>query len=157
MSLRTFLVLVAVQDFDYYQFDFKTAYLNARIPKGHYYFVEQPIGLPKVPNKVWKLRKALYSLRRSCQYWFKTLTPVMEKLGFVPFGSDTCLFQNKTTKALVILYVDDLLIATPTLSAIDSTKEQLMSAFEMKELGEVKRFLGFDVVRDRKNRTIFLS
>ena len=81
----------------------------------------------------------------------------MEKLRFVPFRSDIYLFQNKTTGVLIILYVNDLLIATPTLSAIDSVKEQLISTFEIKELGEVKRFLGFDVVRDRKNRTIFLN
>ncbi|KAL2129780.1 hypothetical protein VTI74DRAFT_7314 [Chaetomium olivicolor] len=32
-----------------------------------------------------------------------------------------------------------------------------MARYDMKELGEVKRFLGFDVMRDRKNRKIFLS
>jgi hypothetical protein len=42
-------------------------------------------------------------------------------------------------------------------SVIDWVRDRLMEIFELKELGEVKRFLGFDIVRDRPNRKIFIS
>ena len=48
-------------------------------------------------------------------------------------------------------------MATPMVLIINNTKELLISTFEIKELGKVKRFLSFNVVKDRKNRTIFLN
>jgi hypothetical protein len=42
----------------------------------------------------------------------------MRKLGREPFDSDICLFKHEKHGALLILYVDDLLIATPTVKDI---------------------------------------
>jgi hypothetical protein len=157
VSLRTFCAFVATQDLESYQYDFKLAYLNADIPKEHVYYVQRPTGLGLDTSIVWKLNKALYGLRRSALYWFQTLVPVMKELGFEPFGVDTCLFSNSKLGILLLLYVDDMLAAGPTKAAIDSVMTKLSNKFEMKSMGEMKRFLGFDIVRDRKRRTLFLS
>lgn len=157
VSVKTFLALTAVHDLECYQFDFKLAFLNATIPEGEIYYMEQPPGLPQVPGKVWRLIKALYGLRKSPHYWFNEVRPVMIKLGFEPFGSDTCLFRHKVDGTLLLLYVDDLLMAAPSKKTIDKHSKKLQEYYEIKELGEAARFLGLDIIRDRKNRKIFLS
>lgn len=157
VSVKTFMALTEVLGWDCYQFDFKTAFLNARIPVGDICYVEQPHGLPKIPRKVWLLLKALYGLRKSPHYWFMEIRPVMLELGFVPFGSDTCLFRQKDDGTLLLLYVDDMLISAPTKAIIHRHASELGKRYKLKELGEAGRFLGLDIVRDRKNRKIYLS
>jgi hypothetical protein len=157
VSFRTFMAIVATQDLECWQYDFKTAFLNARIPEGHTYYVEPPPGLPFDSRYVWKLKKALYGLRRAPLYWFQALIPVMESLGFTALGVDTCLFIHEEKGILVILYVDDMLVAAANRTDIESIMKAMGEVFDLKELGEVQRFLGFDVVRDRQERTVFLS
>ena len=44
----------------------------------------------------------------------------------------------------LLLYVDDMLIASKIRSAIDDLKKDL-SEFEMKDLGEAKKVLGIEI------------
>ena len=73
---------------------------------------------------------------------------MIESLGFKSLESDVCLFRHKELGILIILYVDDFLIAIPHVDFIDYIHNSLRYSFDFKELGEVKRFLGFDVIRD---------
>ena len=157
VTVKTFFALVATMDLECRQFDFKTAFLNADIPDGVEYFVEPPAGLDKPLNKACRLKKALYGLRHSPLYWFMTIKPILEGMGFRSLESDICLFKHDELGILLVLYVDDLLIAALNNGLIDWVRDRLLEIFELKELGEVKRFLGFDVVRDRKNYKIFIS
>jgi len=46
------------------------------------------------------------------------------------------------------LYVDDILIAFKSRSAINKLKKQFSPQFEIKDLGEVKKALGMEIERD---------
>ncbi|EAQ84778.1 hypothetical protein CHGG_08792 [Chaetomium globosum CBS 148.51] len=157
VSVRTFLAVVAVRDLECLQYDFITAFLNTPIPKGIDYYVEPPEGLDIPPDMVCRLRKALYGLRKSPQYWFNTVKPLLEERGFKALETDACLFRHKRYDILLVLYVDDLLIAAPSTAMIHTVRDEIIKQFELKELGPVKRFLGFDIVRDRKQKKIFVS
>ena len=50
----------------------------------------------------------------------------------------------------LLLYVDDMLIASKSRSAIDKLKKDLSSEFEMKDLSEAKKVLGMEIERERK-------
>jgi len=55
------------------------------------------------------------------------------------------------------LYVDDMLIISKSISAIDKLKKDLSFGFEMKDLGEVKKMLCMEIERDRKSDKIYLT
>ncbi|KAL0399858.1 UNVERIFIED_CONTAM: Retrovirus-related Pol polyprotein from transposon TNT 1-94, partial [Sesamum radiatum] len=57
----------------------------------------------------------------------------------------------------LVLYVDDMLIASPSLTLITELQNNLKKNFEMKDLGNAKKILGMSIERDRKNSTIFLN
>lgn len=57
----------------------------------------------------------------------------------------------------LLLYVDDMLIASKSNSKIQSLKKKLNNTFEMKDLGDAKRILGMDILRNRKAGKLFLS
>jgi len=48
----------------------------------------------------------------------------------------------------LLLYVNDMLIAFKSRSAIDKLKKDLSFKFDMKDLGEVKEVLGMKIERD---------
>ena len=53
-----------------------------------------------------------------------------------------CVLQQVPSGEYIylLLYVDDMLIASRSRSAIDSLKKTLSSEFEMKDLGEAKKY-----------------
>ena len=69
-------------------------------------------------------------------------------MGFELFSQDTCLFKNEKTGVLLLLYVDNVLMGAATITEIYHTRDQLSDKFELKEIGKVKRYLGFDVIRN---------
>ena len=57
----------------------------------------------------------------------------------------------------LLLYVDDMLIASRSRSAIDALKRDLSSEFEMKDLGEARKVLGMEITRDRRSGRVSLT
>jgi Reverse transcriptase (RNA-dependent DNA polymerase) len=55
---------------------------------------------------------------------------------------------------IVLLYVDDLLLACNNLKKLKEVKAVLSVNFEMVDIGEVSFFLGIEVERNRKDRII---
>jgi len=52
--------------------------------------------------------------------------------------------------AIVLVYVDDLIITGDYSEEIQRTRENLSIRFKMKELGELKHFFGFEVERTKE-------
>ncbi|KAH9771354.1 Integrase catalytic domain-containing protein [Citrus sinensis] len=57
----------------------------------------------------------------------------------------------------LLLYVDDMLIASKSKDEIEKLKTQLNQEFEMKDLGEAKKILGMEICRDRARGKVSLS
>ncbi|TXG64884.1 hypothetical protein EZV62_011878 [Acer yangbiense] len=73
---------------------------------------------------------------------------------------DHCVYFRKLqdgTFVYLLLYVDDMLIASKSKVEIDRLKAQLSSEFDMKDLGEAKKILGMEIKRDRAKGTICLT
>ncbi|KAF7821923.1 Retrovirus-related Pol polyprotein from transposon TNT 1-94 [Senna tora] len=49
----------------------------------------------------------------------------------------------------LVLYVDDILLASSDQDLLNETKSFLSAAFEMKDLGEASYVLGIEIRRDR--------
>ena len=62
--------------------------------------------------------------------------------------ADHSLYVRVTHKGMVaiVIYVDDLIIRGDILDAIQDVKTLLQKQFDMKDLGELRYFLGIEVV-----------
>jgi hypothetical protein len=58
---------------------------------------------------------------------------------------------------ILAMWVDDLIIFGKDMVSINALKEQLNEEYEMKDLGDVKYFLGLQVYRDRERKIIHIS
>lgn len=73
---------------------------------------------------------------------------------------DPCVYVRdaQTDKAIyLLLYVDDMLIASGNKKVIRELKDRLNGEFEMKDMGPASRILGMDIRRDREKGTLELS
>ncbi|CAI7808468.1 unnamed protein product [Closterium sp. NIES-53] len=86
------------------------------------------------------------------------LRTTLAALDFFPSSADPSLFVRRgSTLFFVLDYVDDLVFATPNRRALDSMKEELQRRHTCTDLGELQRYLGLQITRDRTARTITLK
>ena len=81
-------------------------------------------------------------------------------IGFQRSQNDPALYWRigNDGTSYILVYVDDLLIITPTGSSVLSEiREALAKEFEMKDLGKAKNFLGMEIARDHLKCMITLS
>ncbi|CAH9067875.1 unnamed protein product [Cuscuta epithymum] len=158
-TIRMMLALVAHHDWEMKQMDVTTAFLHGELDKTIY--MTQPEGFvdPKRSEHVCLLRKALYGLKQSPRQWNIKFDKCMISLKFQKSVCDHCLYFKNTSSVPVflLLYVDDMLIISPSLNAIKDVQKCLCANFAMKDLGDAKRILGINIVRDRSKRTLTLN
>jgi hypothetical protein len=83
----------------------------------------------------------------------------IKKFGFKENVENNCVYANfKNGKYIfLILYVDDILLASSNVSLLLETKRFSSSHFEMKDLGEARFVLGIEIHRDRMKGVLGLS
>ena len=157
-TLRTLMAVVAHNDMELHHLDVKTAFLNGKLEEEIY--MQQPPGFEE-GSKVCKLLKTLYGLKQAPRRWYARLKEELELLGFTVSSADPSLFirRNGDGFAYLLVYVDDILMATPRakLGQLEDIKKALAAVFSIHDLGDVKLFLGMEIIRDRERRLISIS
>jgi hypothetical protein len=156
-TIRAVLSIVAVEDL--HLVDVKTAFLHGDLKEEIY--MHQPEGYAKAGrgNLVCRLKKSLYGLKQAPRQWYKKFDSFMEKNSFRRCHTDHCCYIKKYRSSYIILllYVDDMLIAGSDMEQIDELKRELALEFEMKDLGAAGQILGMKIARNREERTLKLS
>jgi hypothetical protein len=57
----------------------------------------------------------------------------------------------------LLVYVDDILMASKESSALDDVKRTIQDVFDVRELGQADKFLGMTIIRDRAKGVLKLS
>ncbi|KAA0057741.1 putative mitochondrial protein [Cucumis melo var. makuwa] len=105
-------------------------------------------------NQVCKLWKFLYRLEQSSRAWFDRFTTFIKSQGYNQGHTDHTLFTkvSKTGKIVVlIVYVDDIALSEDDTIEIIQLKKKMEDEFEIKDLGNLKYFLGMEVARSRED------
>lgn len=79
---------------------------------------------------------------------------------FMRCQSGHCMYFRKIENGnylILILYVDDLLVASSNMLDINELKRKLANSFAMKDLGTAKQILGMRINRDKKKHMLKLS
>ena len=95
-------------------------------------------------NKVCKLRKSLYGLKQSPRAWFDRFTKAVTRVGYTQCQADHTMFvkhSSTSKKAILIVYVDDIIMTGDHEEELYQLKKFLAKEFEIKDLGNLKYFL----------------
>ncbi|RVW88410.1 Retrovirus-related Pol polyprotein from transposon TNT 1-94 [Vitis vinifera] len=159
VNIRLVLGMVAVENLHLEQLDVKTTFLHGDLEEDLYMIQPEGFIVQGQENLVCKLRRSLYGLKQAPRQWYKKFDNFMHRIGFKRCEADHCCYVKSFDNSYIILllYVDDMLIAGSDIEKINNLKKQLSKQFAMKDLGAAKQILGMRIIRDKANGTLKLS
>jgi hypothetical protein len=158
-SFKIIMALVAHYDLELHQINVKTMFLNGDLQESVY--MAQPEGFT-IEDKEYmglRLKKSIYGLKQVSIQWYLKFDEVVKKCGFVKNQVDNCIYiKIKGSMFIVlVLYVDDILLASSDKNLLYETKGFLSSNFDVKDLGAASYVLGIEIYRDRTKGVLDLS
>jgi hypothetical protein len=107
----------------------------------------------------YHLRKSIYGLKQASRQWYLKFDETIRSFGFKENEEDNCIYAKFRSGKFIflILYVDDILLASSDVSLLLETKRFLSSNFDMKDLDEASFTLGIEIHRDRRKSVLGLS
>ena len=111
-------------------------------------------------NLVCKLKKSLYCLKQALREWYHKFHSFMLSQGYRCNNIDHFLYTKKATDGyllILILYVDDMLLARSSMDEMATLQSKLNDTFDMKDLGHANHILGMQIMRDRQKKLLYFS
>ncbi|GJU74466.1 retrotransposon protein, putative, ty1-copia subclass [Tanacetum coccineum] len=108
-------------------------------------------------QKRGKLKRSIYGTPlSSSRQWNKRFDDEIKKFGFTQNPDEPCVYLKASGSyvAILILYVDDILLMGNNISMLQDVKSYLGRSFAMKDLGDAAYILGIKIYRDRSKRLI---
>ena len=154
-TLRLLISIINKKALQAHQMDVKNAFLQGNLKEEIY--MKQPKGQIKNFDLVCRLTKSLYGLKQAPRAWNLRFETFIRSLGLMNSESDKCLYIGTDNDVLIylLLYVDDIIIATNDLQKLLKIKKELAEEFKMKDLGKLHSYLGLKI--DIRDDGIFLS
>ncbi len=150
-TVRAIIVMAATKGWSLHQMDVKNVFLHGDLQE---VYMEQPPGYVDQtrPNLVCRLKKTLYGLKQALRAWSDKIGQYLVTNGFQTSNANFSLYVKKTDHGIIVIviYVDDLIITRDSDAYIFDLKKLLKQKFEMKDLGELRYFLGIEVVQSPK-------
>jgi len=142
-TVRTFLTIVELNGWVRVQFDIATASLHRQVEEE--VFMEPPQGVVVPQNKCLKLIKALYGLRQAPKVWNQALDEALSEMNFKQIKSDACVYRNSDASIIILIYVDDGIVAAKSKKIAQKVIEELSNRFKVREMSG-SMFLGIELV-----------
>ncbi|KAL0378972.1 UNVERIFIED_CONTAM: Retrovirus-related Pol polyprotein from transposon RE2 [Sesamum radiatum] len=154
VTVRIFLAVATSLQWHIHQLNINNVFLHGSLDEEIY--MQAPEGCPVPEGHVCKLKKLLYSLKQASKQWIQGFTTKLEAFDFIQSKYDHCLFTKVTSLGLFVLlvYVDDVLLAEPSEEVIAKIKRYLGKLFTIKDLGIDKYFLHLEIARSTEKLTI---
>ena len=157
-SLRTVIAFAVQNNLYLHQMDFTSAFLNGSLKEEVY--MKQPEGFVEKQKEhlVCKLKHSLYGLKQSPRCWNSVLDVQLKRMGFEQSSSDPCIYTLSGGATFIIgVYVDDIILAGKDRQQMEEIKGMLAKTFDIKDLGELKYFLGVKIRVNHKIGTVWIG
>jgi hypothetical protein len=163
-TLRLFLSVCAAMNLKVFQYDIKSAFLQADLHDPIYmqpppgYTTHTASGEPEI----WQLKRAIYGLKQASASFWDALSSHLFSKGFKSTIGDPCLLKRVLPNGETILcacYVDDIAVGASSQAAFDVFLAELKERFVIEE-GEGKKIdflLGMAIDQDLEQGTISIN
>jgi hypothetical protein len=158
-SIWIILAIAAYFDYEIWQMDVKTTFLNGNLTEDVYMTQPERFVDPTNAGKVCKLQKSIYGLKQASRSWNLRFDEVVKGFGFIQSEEEPCVYKKASGRFVVflILYVDDIFLIGNDIPMLEAAKTSLKNSFPMKDFDEAAYILGIKIYRDKSKRLIGLS
>jgi hypothetical protein len=105
--------------------------------------------------------KGIYGLKQSARLWNYKLSTTLAKLNLQQSKVDPCVFYRigKNERLIVVVYVDDIIIAASNLQVADSVANHLKKNFDTTEVSRGPNYyiIGNEISRNRQIKRTYVS
>ena len=152
-KLTTFRLLISLAARNKWKIDHLnvvTPFLNPDVDHENL-FLELPEGWPEQGGPdgvtVVRLRNALYGLKQGPHLWCRYINAFLLSLGFIQSEADSNMYIRNLGKMLLLLYVDDMLLAyAPTAAKeAEEIKQALVATYKITNLRTARQFIGIEI------------
>lgn len=150
VTVKSVITLAPSKDWTLYQMDVFNVFLQGDLFEEVY--INFPQGFQRQwEQKVCKLLKSIYGLKQASMQKNLKLTKAFVSVVFIHNTSDYFVFTKKsgTNIVVILIYVDDILLTGSSKELINEAKTSLHQEFKLKNLGELRYFLGIEVLRSK--------
>ena len=145
------LAIAAFYDYEIWQMDVKTAFLNGFIKEELY--MMQPEGFvdPKGANKVCKLQRSIYGLVQASRSWNIRFDELIKAYSFIQTCGEACIYKKVSGSTTTFLIsICEWHIVDPKWCRISGKHKGVFErSFSKKYLGEAAYILSIKIYRDR--------
>lgn len=155
--LRIYLAICLSLNLFIHQVDIVGTYLESLLNDNEFpIFMKLPPGMHELRHiregLLCRLMRSLYGLKQSGRLWNQNVIAFYKSIGFIQLNGDPSILIRKsadgTEISIVSVYVDDFLLASNTMRTLELLKQLLAKEYDMKDLGEVKTIIGWQITRD---------
>jgi len=158
-TTRALFAVSAAMGWKIHHVDVKTAFLNAKMDKKIY--IKLPDGVePEGLEKTCRLDMALYGTKQAGRLLGIKLDKELQEMGAVRSKVVPCLYKWHHPVhgcIFILVYVDDVIVAGEKVAGVEDVKRFVSSKFEVRDMGEVEKFIGMKVMRNLAAKTLTLS
>jgi hypothetical protein len=153
------MALVAHYDLELHQMDVKIAFLNGNLQENVYMAQPEGFAMEGKEHMGCKLKKSIYGLKQASRQWYIKFDEVIRSFIFTENKVGNCIYVKFKGKdfTILVLYVDDILLASSDNNMLYETKSFCSSNFDMKDLGDASYVLGIEIHRDQTKGILGLS
>ena len=110
-------------------------------------------------NMICRLKRSIYGLKQASHLWYLKFDKIVTSFGFIENKFDQCVYIKVSGSKFIfmVLYVDDIVLASSDVNLLNDTKRLLFANFDMKDLGEASFVLGIEIYHDRSQNLLGLS
>lgn len=101
------------------------------------------------PGLVCRLLYSIYGLRQLGKLWNQKVVSFLKGLGFKPLNADASILIHHGYETgditIMNIYVDDFLLISRLCTSFNWIKKNLKNEYNIKNLGEVKTIIGWQI------------
>ena len=125
--------------------DVKTAFLNGGLRENVSMAQPKCFVVEGKENLGCHLKKSIYGLKQASRQWYLKFDETIRKFGFKENDEDNCIYAKFRNGRYIflVLYMDDILLASSDMDLLLEIKRFLCSNYDMKDMGRRSMSWGF--------------
>lgn len=155
-TIRVLLSIPTIKGFHLEQLDVNNEFLHRDLTEEVYMSIPHGLSVTNA-SQVCKLQKSWYGLKQVSMKWYSKLSSFLIPLWYSPSQERHSLYTKTTHNRFtaLLVYLNDIVLVGNSIKEIQIVKTILDQKFKIKDLVQLRYFLGFEISRSSKG--IFLN